>query len=337
MDEGLAKYAQRLMAGEWLEEAQYADMIRFRDARLAELLCEYAARTKKQQSGEEIRWLGTIDLSSYCKNNCYYCGLRRDNRFVKRYRMSTDEVVQCCRRGLEQGITRYLIQGGDDLWYTPDRIGEMIRQIRHLSTDVDIYLALGEKSRAVYQKWKAAGAKGYILCHQTAEDRAYHRLHPGNMSLLRRKQCLWELKELGYMVGSGFMIGTPYQRVTGLAEEFSFLRQLAPDMMVLESFIATEGTPFEKERNGMMDLVYFMTSLLRLSFPGLHMPVGQTVQMMDREGTFRAIQAGADMVPVDLTPLEQRNSYHCCKKTMMRGRIGVEDMEFLQGELQKVQ
>ena len=336
MNDGLAEYAQRLMAGGRLEDAQYAEMIRFRDAQLAELMCEYAARTKKRQSGEEVQWLGTIDLSSYCKNNCYYCGLRRDNRFAKRYRMSLDEVAQCCERGLEQGINRYLIQGGEDLWYTPDRIEKMIRQIRQLSADAEIYLSLGEKSRAVYQKWKAAGAKGYILCHQTAEDKSYHRLHPANMSLLRRKQCLWELKELGYLVGTGFMIGTPYQRVTGLAEEFSFLRQLAPDMMVVETFIATEGTPFEKERNGMLDLAYFMTSLLRLSFPGIHMPVGQTVQMLDREGAFRAIQAGADMVPVDLTPPEQRNSYHCCKKAVMRGRIGLEDMEFLRGELQKI-
>ena len=211
----------------------------------------------------------------------------------------------------------------------------MIRRICSLSEDVTVLLSLGEKSRAVYQKWRDAGATGYILCHQTANDSFYRKLHPAQMSLLRRKQCLWELKELGYLVGSGFMIGTPYQRVAELADEFAFLRQLAPDIMMVDTFLAANGTPFEQERNGMPDLTYLILSLLRLSFPDIYLPVSQTVELTDREGVLRGVQAGADMVLADLTPEPLRRKYHCFKGRLMRGQTGAGKLEKYRRSLQE--
>lgn len=337
LNEGLQEYAKRLRETGQLEGAAYAEMIRFRDAQLMELVSQYAVQTRLDQAAQGIQWMGTIDLSSYCKNDCYYCGLRRDNRFAERYRMSLDTVLDCCERGLEQGITNFLLQGGEDLWYTPERITEMIRKMKKMSGDMTIFLSLGERSRAVYQTWKQAGADGYLLCYQTSDDRFYRRLHPAKMSLLRRKQCLWELKEIGYLVGTGLMVGTPYQRVTNLADEFAFLRQLAPDMMILDIFLASEGTPFEKERNGVLELTYFMMSLLRLSFPKIYMPVAQTVEMLDRNGIVQGIGAGADIIPVDLTPPEQRSRYHCYCRHMMRGKTGIEDMLQFQKNIQEEQ
>lgn len=327
MNEGLQEYARRLRVMGQLSSAEYAELIRFRDGDLLQLLCSYAEQIRISRPDPSIMWMGTIDLTSYCKNNCYYCGMRRDNRFAERYRMSTEEVTACCRKGLEHGISSFLLQGGEDLWYTPDVIADMIRSMRSLSEDVTVFLSLGEKSRAVYQKWKEAGAVGYILCHQTANDSFYRKLHPAQMSLLRRKQCLWELKELGYLVGSGFMIGTPYQRVAELADEFAFLRQLAPDIMMVDTFLAAKGTPFEQERNGMPDLTYLMLSLLRLSFPDVYLPVSQTVELVDREGVLRGVQAGADVVLTDLTPEPLRDKYLCFKGRFMRGQTGVEKME----------
>ena len=221
------------------------------------------------------------------------------------------------------------------MWYTTERITEMIRGMKKLSKDITIFLSLGEKSRAVYQTWKQAGAEGYLLCYQTSDDRFYHKLHPNKMSLLRKKQCLWELKELGYLVGTGFMIGTPYQRITDLADEFAFLRQLAPDMMMVETFLASDGTPFEKERNGVLDLTYFVMALLRLSFPKLYMPVAQTVEFFDRDGMRQGVRAGADIVLVDLTPEQWRKQYHCYQRAVRRGKIGLENMADFKRSLQE--
>lgn len=335
MNEGLQEYAQRLRMSGQLDASAYGEMIRFRDAELMGLVCKYAMQTRMERAAESIQWLGTIDISSYCKNDCYYCGLRRDNRFAERYRMDLDEILSCCEAGLQQGITNYLIQGGEDLWYTTERVTEMIRGMKKLSKDITIFLSLGEKSRVVYQTWKQAGAEGYLLCYQTSDDRFYHKLHPNKMSLLRKKQCLWELKELGYLVGTGFMIGTPYQRITDLADEFAFLRQLAPDMMIVENFLASDGTPFEKERNGVLDLTYFVMALLRLSFPKLYMPVAQTVEFFDRDGMRQGVRAGADIVPVDLTPEQWRKQYHCYQRAVRRGKIGLENMGDFRRSLQE--
>ena len=337
VNEGLQEYAQRLRMTGQLEASVYGEMMRFRDAELTSLVCEYALQTRKERAAEEIQWLGTIDISSYCKNDCYYCGLRRDNRFAGRYRMEAEEIFACCEAGLQQGITNYLIQGGEDLWYTTERVTEIIRGMKRLSKDITILLSLGERSRAVYQTWKMAGADGYLLCYQTSDDRSYHRLHPVKMSLLRKKQCLWELKELGYLVGTGFMIGTPYQRITDLADEFAFLRQLAPDMMMVETFLASDGTPFEKERNGVMDLTYFVMALLRLSFPKLYMPVAQTVELFDRDGIRQGVRAGADMVSVDLTQEQWRQQYHCYRRSAMRGKIGLENIGEFRKSLQEAE
>ena len=184
VNEGLQEYAHRLRVMGQLSSAEYAELIRFRDGELLQLLCSYTEQIRKSRPDSSIMWVGTIDLTSYCKNNCYYCGMRRDNRFAERYRMSTEEVVACCLEGLEHGISCFLLQGGEDLWYTPDVVADMIRRICSLSEDVTVLLSLGEKSRAVYQKWRDAGATGYILCHQTANDSFYRKLHPAQMSLL---------------------------------------------------------------------------------------------------------------------------------------------------------
>ena len=162
MNEGLQEYAHRLRVMGQLSSAEYAELIRFRDGELLQLLCSYTEQTRKSRPDPSIIWVGTIDLTSYCKNNCYYCGMRRDNRFAERYRMSTEEVVACCLEGLEHGISCFLLQGGEDLWYTPDVVADMIRRICSLSEDVTVLLSLGEKSRAVYQKWRDAGATGYM-------------------------------------------------------------------------------------------------------------------------------------------------------------------------------
>lgn len=323
MSEGLKKLVDKLGQFGVLEEQEYVELIRFRDEETTEYLRRTAEKQQQSRRGR-VYTMGTIDLSSYCKNNCKYCALQRDNRFAERYRMTGEQVLECCRAGIEKGIYSFLIQGGDDLQYTPNQIAEMIAAIRELAPESSVFLALGEKSRAVYKKWRMAGAGGYILCHEASEDGLYKKLHPANMSLLRRKQCLWELKELGYAVGSGFMVGSPYQRVTDLAKEFLFLKQLDPQLILTGPFLPMDGTPFEGERNGTPDITYFVMSILRLSLPGAFIPAAQTLEMIDREGALHAVQAGADIILPDLTPQAMRSQYHCYKKRYIRGEIGME-------------
>lgn len=324
MSEGLKKLVDKLEQFGVLEEQEYAELIRFRDEETTEYIFQTAQNLQKQSRRGRVYTMGTIDLSSYCKNNCKYCALQRDNRFAERYRMTREQVLECCQAGIDKGIYSFLIQGGDDLQYTPDQIAEMITAIRKMAPEASVFLALGEKSRTIYQKWRMAGAGGYILCHEASEDGLYKKLHPANMSLLRRKQCLWELKELGYAVGSGFMVGSPYQRVTDLAKSFLFLKQLDPQILLTGPFLPMDGTPFEGERNGTPDMTYFVLSILRLSLPGAFLPVAQTLELIDREGAVHAVQAGADILLPDLTPQDMRSKYHCYKQRYIRGGIGVE-------------
>jgi biotin synthase len=327
MNDGIRGLVDNLYRNGRLLEEEYGELIRFRDPETVEYLYERAGRVRERQKGKTISVLGTIDLTSYCKNDCFYCGLRRENRFAHRYRMTEKEVVDCCKKGLDKGVTRFLLQGGDDLQYTPAQIAHIIAAMKELSPEAVIILSLGEKSRSVYQKWKAAGAAGYLLCQETAQDIQYKRIHPANMSLLRRKQCLWELKELGFMVGSGFMVGTPYQRINDLAKEFAFYQQLMPQMLMMGPFLPVEGTPFEQERNGTSDLTCFVIAILRLLFPDVTLSVAQTLEYLDKDGALHGVQAGADMILTDLTPEHLRGRYHPYKKRMQRGSIGVEDLE----------
>lgn len=324
MNDGLKALVDRLEQEACLTEQEYAELIRFRDAETVEYMSRCAARVQRQHTKNRLAVMGTVDLSTYCKSDCYYCGFRRDNRFAARYRMTEAEVLECCRRGMERDIHLFLLQGGEDLQYTPEQIGGMIAAIRRRDPGAGVFLALGEKSRSVYRRWKHAGASGYILRHETAQDIYYKKLHPANMSLLRRKQCLWELKELGYLVGSGFMVGSPYQRIADLAKEFLFLRQLMPQLLMVGPFLPMEGTPFEEERNGNSDLTCFLLSLLRLSLPGVILPVAQTLELLDPEGALHAVKAGADLLLADLTPAPLREQYHCYKKRLLRGNVGVE-------------
>lgn len=325
LNDGLRELVDRLGSGGALTPQEYTELLRFRDGEVSALLLEHVEALRKSGFGNELYPMGTIDISSYCKNNCYYCGLRRENRFAQRYRLEINEIMKCCENGWSKGIRSVLLQGGEDLLYTPDKIADIISEIRRQWSDIAIFLSLGEKSMAVYEKWKRAGADGYILCCESSKDSAYRKLHPAKMSLLRRKQCLWELKELGYILGSGFLIGTPYQKVSEMAEEFLFLRQLAPELVLTGTFLPADGTPFEGERMGLADLTDYMISLLRLTFPNLYLPVAQSLAAIDKDGNVNGVRAGADVILTDLTPADKRQEYHCFRKRLLRGKIGIED------------
>ena len=200
----------------------------FNNSEVMEYLKEEAVKVRKQYYGTKVFTRGLIEFTNYCKNNCYYCGIRRDNRNVERYRLSEEEILACCANGEKLGFRTFVLQGGEDPWYTQERIADIVKKIKKAHPDCAITLSVGEKSKEIYKAWKEAGADRYLLRHETANTSHYHMLHPESMHLSNRKQCLYDLKELGYQVGAGFMVGSPGQTLKLL----SVLRLLLPKVLL---------------------------------------------------------------------------------------------------------
>lgn len=333
MNAGIREMIDRLGQYGELAVEEYTELIRFRDAESIQYLAEKAEAVRQRKNGRRIEFCGLIDLTNYCRKDCYYCGLRRENRFVNRYRMEEEDVLSCCETGYIQGIRSFLIQGGEDLYYRPEMISHIIRSVKRKYRDCQVILALGEKSKSAYRQWLEAGADGYILRYQTSDEGYFKKLHPANMSLLKEKQCLWEMKTLGWRLGTGFIVGTPNQTISHLAEELVFLKSLSPWLVMVGPFIPAPNTPFEAERSGNVEITCYLLSLLRLMLPSAVLPVATTTTILDRMGNVRAVQAGADLVLPDLSPREIRGDYHKYRKQMLRGSDGREGLVLLRQQL----
>lgn len=333
MNEGIKVLIDRLEWNGELSVAEYGELIRFRDKEAAEYLAQRANVIRKREYGNKVFIRGLIELSNYCKNDCYYCGIRRSNRFVERYRLEEEQVLECCDIGYKQGFRTFVIQGGEDLYYTPDKIAHMVSQIKDKYPDCAVTLSLGEKSKSVYKLWFDAGADRYLLRHETAEESHYKKLHPGNMSLLKRKQCLWELKEIGYQVGAGFMVGSPYQKIDNVAQDLEFLKKLDPQMVGVGPFVPAKNTPFEKERCGNTELTLYLLSIVRLMLPKVLLPSTTALGTLDRGGRVKGIQAGANVVMPNLSPQEAREKYALYNRKVSRGAEGNEGLELLKQEM----
>ncbi len=310
MNEGMQSLIDRLYITRELSVEEYVEIIRFRDKESAEYLAQRACQVRDRQTEIQTEGWGVLSLSNYCRKDCYYCGIRRENRFLPRYRMEDETILSCCQKGYAQGIRTVLWQSGEDSFFTPERVEQLLRQVQTECPGMRIVLALGERPRESARRWKQAGAWGYILRHETADDSHYKKLHPADMSLLRRKQILWELKELGYCLGSGFQIGLPYQKMEHLAQDLVFLKQLQPQILDVGVFLATRQTPFARQPSGREDLVWVILSILRLLFPQADMIVDQAVCAADPGAAGKGIQAGANITWNDLTPAEQGEKYH---------------------------
>ena len=337
MQEQVIQWIEQLQKAGQLPEEAYGALIQYRSQESLEELKKRAQKIVLDKGKQEISVCGTISLSNYCKNDCAYCGIRRENRFLNRFRMDEKDVLELCQKGWERGISSFLIQGGEDLQYSYGEIAHMITGIKAKYSKSRVTLSLGEKSGTVYEQWKRAGADGYILCHETARDSHYRKLHPANMSLLRRKQCLWELKEIGYQVGTGMMVGSPNQRIDDLAADLVFLRQLMPDYIQVYPFIPAQGTEYENERSGNVELVCYLISMLRIMFPDATIPVAQGVALLDKSGMVRAVKSGADMILPDMTGEPAFSLYHNYQKRLMRGKIGLESVAVLRLQLQETE
>lgn len=258
--------------------------------------------------GHDVFFRGIVEFTNICKNNCYYCGIRR-YACVARYRLTKDEILDCCREGYALGYRTFVLQGGEDGWFTDERLADIISAICASYPDCAVTLSIGERSRESYQRLYDAGARRYLLRHETACETHYGLLHPPELSWQNRMRCLRELKDIGYQTGVGFMVGTPGQTPEILAEEMLFLADFRPEMYGVGPFLPHQGTPFRNEPAGSAELTLFVLSLARLTLPDLLLPATTALGTARGDGRQLGVLAGANVVMPNLSPMAVRKKY----------------------------
>ncbi len=274
-----------------------------------EALFSAADKKRREIYGDEVYIRGLIEFTNYCKNNCYYCGIRRDNKNAERYRLSKEDILACCDEGYRLGFRTFVMQGGEDPYFTDSLICDIVSTIRTRFPDCAITLSIGEKSRESYQAFFDAGANRYLLRHETADATHYGKLHPASLSLENRKRCLYDLKSIGYQVGSGFMVGSPYQTTENLIKDLRFLSELQPDMIGIGPYITHADTPFASFSNGNLHLTLRLVAILRLMFPYALIPSTTALGTIHPQGRELGLKAGANVVMPNLSPVDVRKLY----------------------------
>ena len=292
-----------------ISREQFETLMTCEDAQVIDFLHQQAREVADGIYENKVYIRGLIEFTNYCKNDCLYCGIRRSNAKANRYRLTKEEILECCKVGYELGFRTFVLQGGEDPYFTDDRICEIVSAIRTAYPDCAITLSIGEKEKESYERYYKAGANRYLLRHETADEAHYQYLHPKELSLAHRKQCLWELKEIGYQVGCGFMVGSPHQTRDTLYEDLRFIKELQPHMVGIGPFIPQQDTPFAKETAGTMEETLRLLSIIRLIHPHVLLPATTALGTIHPLGREKGIQAGANVVMPNLSPVEVRDKY----------------------------
>lgn len=321
---------QTLPRGDWItlitnftpEDAQY--------------LFERARVIQNQHYGNQVFIRGLIEFTNYCKNDCYYCGIRRSNRNAQRYRLTKDSILNCCRKGYKLGFRTFVLQGGEDGHFTDAALVEIVSAIRQEFPDCAITLSVGERSRESYEALYSAGANRYLLRHETYDHAHYARLHPSELSAAHRQQCLWDLKDIGYQVGTGFMVGSPLQTAETLADDMLFLKELNPQMVGIGPFIPHHDTPFADQTPGTLSLTLFLLGVIRLMLPKVLLPATTALGTIDENGREHGVLAGANVVMPNLSPANVRENYLLYDNKICTGDEAAESVEHLQQSMQAI-
>ena len=292
-----------------LSDAEFLDLISNLSEEDASYLYESARAVQREIYGTDVFLRGLIEFTNYCRNDCLYCGIRRSNPNAERYRLTDDQILQCCEQGYSLGFRTFVLQGGEDPYFTDERMVPLVRSIRRNYPDCAITLSLGERSRDSYQALYDAGADRYLLRHETANEDHYCYLHPPELSLKNRKDCLFTLRDIGYQVGAGMMIGAPGQNKMHLVEDLHFLQELRPHMIGIGPFIPHKDTPFHAEPSGTLEDTLHMLAILRLIFPNVLLPATTALGTIHPQGRELGILAGANVIMPNLSPVNVRGKY----------------------------
>ncbi len=274
-----------------------------------EMLRKAARECADRVYGREVYIRGLIEFTNYCGNDCLYCGIRRSNRNAERYRLTREQIMSCCEQGYELGFRTFVLQGGEDAYFTDERVCDIVSEIKRGYPDCAVTLSIGEKRRESYQAFFDAGADRYLLRHETANEEHYGRLHPPELSCADRKRCLWDLKEIGYQVGCGFMVGSPFQTLENIYEDLIFIKALEPHMVGIGPFIPQKDTPFGNMAAGTLDMTLRLLSIIRLMNPRVLLPATTALGTIDPRGRELGVMSGANVVMPNLSPVNVRDKY----------------------------
>lgn len=294
-----------------------------------------ASRVRDEVYGRNVFMRGLIEISNHCRNNCHYCGIRR-SATVQRYRLTPEQILQCCDVGRHLGFRTFVLQGGEDAWFTDEVMCRLVEDIKRQHPDCAVTLSLGERGRDSFRRLRDAGADRYLLRHETADAAHYARLHPSEMSFDHRMQCLHDLRDLGFQVGAGFMVGSPGQTVDTLLKDLEFIQTFRPEMVGIGPFIPAAGTPFEHERAGSVELTLRLLAIIRLLHPHVLLPATTALGTLHPTGRERAIMAGANVVMPNLSPQDTRALYSIYNNKLSTGSEAAESAADLRLRLQAI-
>ncbi len=319
-----------------LTKKEYIQLIEGRTPEVADYLFEKARTIRHKYYNKDIYLRGLIEFTNYCKNDCYYCGIRRSNTNAVRYRLTKEQILECCMTGHELGFRTFVLQGGEDPFFTDDKLIEIIYEIKQSFPDCALTLSIGEKPYNSYKAYFNAGADRYLLRHETATEEHYNKLHPKELSLSSRKQCLKNLKEIGYQVGSGFMVGSPYQTVENLVDDLLFINELKPEMIGIGPFIPHHDTPFREFKGDNGELTLFLIGIIRLMLPSVLLPSTTALGTIDPQGREKGILSGANVVMPNLSPTNVRDKYLLYDNKICTGDEAAECRYCMENRMKKI-
>lgn len=315
---------------------EYRSIIEGFSPEISEYTAKKAVEKRKSVYGNDVYIRGLIEVSNICKNDCYYCGIRRSNKKCERYRLTKEDILGCAKQGYELGFRTFVLQGGEDAVFTDEFLADIIKSLKSNHPDCAITLSLGERSFESYKTLKSAGADRYLLRHETADKEHYEKLHPKEMSYQNRMDCLKNLKSLGYQVGCGFMVGSPYQTSLTLAKDLKFIETFAPAMCGIGPYLTHKDTPFKDMPSGSLELTLYLLSVIRLIDPGILLPATTALGTVHPKGREMGISAGANVVMPNLSPVRVRKKYELYDNKICTGEEAAECKFCLTKRIQSV-
>lgn len=333
VNESLFSLGEQLEKNHSLTLEQYEYLLEHRTPEAAAFLAEKAVQARKEIYGNTIYIRGLIEISNICKNGCLYCGIRKENQSCERYRLTKEVIWECCNEGYLLGFRSFVLQGGEDGYFSDDILCDIVSTIKGNYPDCAVTLSLGERSIKSYQKLFDAGADRYLLRHETADKEHYEKLHPKTMSFENRIDCLKNLKEIGYQVGCGFMVGSPYQTTHTLAKDLKFIETFQPHMCGIGPFIPHKDTVFCDSPTGTVDLTCYLLSIIRLIAPNILLPATTALGTIDTTGREKGILSGANVIMPNLSPSSVRKKYQLYNNKQTDGNESAQQIEVLKKQM----
>lgn len=319
-----------------LSDLEFKKLIECSDKETINFLHYRARNVAQKVYGNKVYIRGLIEFTNYCKNDCYYCGIRKSNSNASRYRLTKDQILECCDTGYQLGFRTFVLQGGEDGFFTDEKLVDIISTIKSKYNDCALTLSIGEKSKESYKSYFDAGADRFLLRHETAEKIHYSKLHPDNLSLENRMNCLYNLKEIGYQVGSGFMVGSPYQTIDSILKDLRFLKELNPQMVGIGPFIPHKDTKFFDKESGSVELTLKLLSIIRLMLPNALIPATTALGTADNNGREKGVLAGANVIMPNLSPMDVRGKYLLYNNKKYTGDEASESVNNLKVSMKKI-